>query len=68
MTDFAIEKENAIFVSNIAHILSLTADNMIVAAGGIDMFMQRATLVRGTFTLTSCHSQDVGHSFLHKLT
>ena len=45
MTEFAIDKENAFFVSNVTHILSLTADNMIVAAGGIDMFMQKAALV-----------------------
>ena len=45
MTEFAVEKENAFFVSNIAHVLSLTADNMIVAAGGIDKFMQRASVV-----------------------
>ncbi|XP_062513649.1 neurobeachin-like isoform X2 [Corticium candelabrum] len=50
MTEFAVEKENAFFVSNIAHVLSLTADNMIVAAGGIDKFMQRASVDQRSYS------------------
>ncbi|XP_065829708.1 lipopolysaccharide-responsive and beige-like anchor protein isoform X2 [Oscarella lobularis] len=43
VTEFATDKENVVYISNVTHFLSLTADHLIVAAGGIDDLIQRAT-------------------------